>query len=266
MNENREQDRIRELIDACRPGQDDLAQPEFQLLAARINTDRRLKEQLERSQQLDSAIASTFQDVEIPAGLADRLLDALAVQGGGQPLVGDGDDPVVRRSTRRHCFTPARLAICGGIVAAAAMVVLVFAQFASRDSITTKQLADDALRWTDSAEMAPNGWLDLKGRVSRRYPFNLPRNAQLGPPLKWQTVGKSVAACYDLQARDGGGPAYLIVVPNKKVTGFPVRPRLVHKTGGRCVAVWTANGHLYALVFEGKARRFDQLIPAMPTA
>ena len=69
--------RLLEMLEACRPGHDDLAQPELQPLADELTRDERLQTAWARSQRHDAEIARAMLDVATPAGLLDRLLATL---------------------------------------------------------------------------------------------------------------------------------------------------------------------------------------------
>ena len=69
--------KIRELLDACRPGSDDLDAAEMQPARDQLADDPRLAEGFARSQKLDARLSRVFREVPVPEGLADRLLDRL---------------------------------------------------------------------------------------------------------------------------------------------------------------------------------------------
>jgi hypothetical protein len=71
---------LRELLDALRPGSDDLSRSEFAELVQRLQRDPQFKEVAARSQRLDQAISDAMHDLPIPAGAVDRLLARLEVQ------------------------------------------------------------------------------------------------------------------------------------------------------------------------------------------
>ena len=260
MNEKQEQTRIRELIDACRPGHDDLTQGEFQELAARIQSDRELDETFERSQQLDGAIARAMVDVEVPAGLADRLLDVFDVAETQEFGGGDHVETSVH-TTRRRWLTAPRAAILGGVAAVIAILALV--QFAAPDPVTQQQLARYASEWTIGGEAESYEWRSVEQALPK-YPDGLPRRARLRPQ-GWRAIEGSTAACYDLLPGDNGQAVYLVVWPNREGVGFSSSPTLVGETAGWCIAVWSKKGHLYALVIRGGERRFRRLVPSAPT-
>ena len=70
-------DTIREQMDACRPGKLDEMCPEMSHLAAALENDAELRQTFALSQQVDQRLQDAYQDVVVPAGLADRLLASL---------------------------------------------------------------------------------------------------------------------------------------------------------------------------------------------
>src|SRR5688572_2368552 len=76
---------LREQIDACRPGSDDLSLPGLAELAQAAQEDRAVAEELDRSQRFDRAVLSALHDVPVPGDLCERLL-AQAAEGGAAPL------------------------------------------------------------------------------------------------------------------------------------------------------------------------------------
>src|SRR5688572_16217343 len=69
---------FREQIDACRPGSDDLSLPALVGLAAAVDRDRGVAEELSRSQRFDRAVSTAMHDLPLPAGLLERLEARLA--------------------------------------------------------------------------------------------------------------------------------------------------------------------------------------------
>ena len=65
--------RIREAMEACRPGSDDLEDPALVFLAEQLAADPKLGHVFERLQRLDGTVAEAFGDVPVPDGLADRI-------------------------------------------------------------------------------------------------------------------------------------------------------------------------------------------------
>ena len=69
--------RIREELDACRPGSGDLRDPELSVAARAVETSAEDRLAFERIGQWDAAIGQVVQRVAVPAGLADQILASL---------------------------------------------------------------------------------------------------------------------------------------------------------------------------------------------
>ena len=71
--------RQRELIEASRPGAADLglSEAEANELRALLAEDPSLAAELERVHAWDASLTAAFDDVELPAGLADRIRAAV---------------------------------------------------------------------------------------------------------------------------------------------------------------------------------------------
>src|SRR2546426_12779898 len=71
--------RLREQIDACRPGGDDLALPALAELAQSIKDDPALAEEVRCCQAFDCLVGAAIHDVSVPADLRERLIAATAM-------------------------------------------------------------------------------------------------------------------------------------------------------------------------------------------
>jgi hypothetical protein len=137
-------DELREQIDACRAGSDDLHLPELAGLAQAVGHDgaaentadeTAIAREFDRSQRFDRSVVSALHDVSVPAGLLERLLaqTAAAKLEGTATLEGSvdravesadttpaGEASVVKAPTSR---TSRRWLIGAGVLAASALAV-----------------------------------------------------------------------------------------------------------------------------------------------
>lgn len=65
-------------IESCRPGSDDLRQLDLSDVARHLAQDAEARACFERTQQWDAKVAAAMHQVEVPGGLAARLLTTLA--------------------------------------------------------------------------------------------------------------------------------------------------------------------------------------------
>jgi hypothetical protein len=69
--------KLDEMIDACRPGSEDIGLPGLSPLADRIEGDPDLHDRYQRTQRLDARLVRAIDDVAVPAGLRERILARL---------------------------------------------------------------------------------------------------------------------------------------------------------------------------------------------
>ena len=69
--------KLHEMIDACRPGSEDVELPEMAPLADQIVADADLRSRYQRTQQLDARLVRAIDEIAVPAGLHERILAGL---------------------------------------------------------------------------------------------------------------------------------------------------------------------------------------------
>jgi Ubiquitinol-cytochrome C reductase Fe-S subunit TAT signal len=276
-----ERRQIRQQIDSCRPTVDDLGLEELVPLAERMEVDRELRETFARAQRLDGRIARAMDDVPVPAGLSDRILDALAADGAviGQcaPHVPFVSEPQTRRE--RDEYTTA-LADCAGqchtrqttrrrwlvsVAAGAAVVVAAVAvwHFRSQPSpLSVESLLASGGRWHAELSRSSSWHVLPPGQMINAYP---PATAVRAVPHRWADVSALVgrpAVAYDLS--DGREhQATLFVIPAAVPGAAATPPRSPgSNTGGRQIGVWQVGGLVYVLVVEGDVQRYQNLLDA----
>ena len=85
---------LRERIDACRPGSNDLDQPEMADVARLLEKDARVRQLYLSVQRNDESLAAAFRDVSVPAGFEGRILAAMAENGGVPAMYGAEPAPL----------------------------------------------------------------------------------------------------------------------------------------------------------------------------
>jgi hypothetical protein len=179
-------DRLREQIDCCRPGSSDLALAELAELAAAVQRDRGLAEELAATQQFDARLREALLDVPLPAGLADRLLVAATSQ-----LGGDGAG-VVEVKTAPPTWRLDRLMsrrqwlVAGGSLAAGVLLAVSAFKFARRSQpvVTRSELADAAAAWRDLVRASANSWSPSTAPLPKGVTLD---PAVTGPVQQWQS-------------------------------------------------------------------------------
>ena len=248
--------RIREGIEACRPGSDDLLDPQLADVAQAIGQDADARAAEDRVQKWDVAIASALEQVPVPAGLAERLLARLqtAVENtnpdapallaesatAAQQVPGVGEDAVdapLRRSIwqRRHW--------AGASLAAIAAAVLVIAAGYWMQVDSDLPLDQLAARWH---EELTNDW-----HPAERAPSDFPVGESLRvPPTRWQWIGQFTptrVVAYELVQGQTKAMLYVARMTRSGLRSTPPSsPQM--DTAGRAIGYWRSGENVYVLV------------------
>ena len=237
---------LHDLIDACRPGHEDVDLPEFSELARELAQDPKLQRLFERSQELDAAIRTTFQSVTPPPGLAERMLVAIEAasieQGEGTLAVAEARVEPVKRSSRRS------FAIWSGIASLAA-VALVFAYwFQLPEPVTSSErdIAELVDRWNAELDEQAD-WQAIANIPSQDFPTW--QHLDLRGVARWQWVTKRRSVCYDFAGT--GGTVRLFVMKQTPSAGLPTMPPDGYPSpNGWHVGAWQAKGRVYYLAVK----------------
>ena len=251
--------RIREGIEACRPGVDNLLDPELAALpelaeAARaVQGDPAARLLRERVQNWDVAISSSMAEVPVPADLAERILAQLAAEtapSSAPPLLSGAvtaavqDQPHVEGAIevlkpslwqRRHWAGASLSAI-----AAAAAVVAVGYWLQSDSDLPLDQLAG---HW--QSELT-NEWQPASGAPSN---FSVPAAIRV-PPTRFQRIGwltPTPVVAYELVQ---GNTKAILYVAKMDRAGLPSTPPPSPSTDatGQVVSYWHSGDFVYVLV------------------
>jgi hypothetical protein len=242
MNVSRQ---IREQIDACRPGSDDLALPELAEVAAAVEQDGAVAAELARSQRFDQAVSVAMHELPLPAGLAERVLAALEANKLSPAPAPPGADSA-RGWSRRRWLT---LAVS---LAALLLIAVTARQFirGTPRQITQEDLSQAVAAW--DAAVASNPW------VKSPVPVTVPKGINVPPGAGWQTVlmppgcsGNAVAI--NLIPPGGKARAMLVVVSSTAKFNAGPRPAgltLSRWAGSIAAAAWQSRDSnvLYVLI------------------
>jgi hypothetical protein len=255
-----DQERLQQLIDACRPGRNDLREPELAALADHLAHDADAAAAYERNQRFDAAVGAAFRDAPVPAGLEERLLAAVGATPSISTDLEQIDSPVKGRRLRisRRWFWGSAAAIAASI-----FVAVVVGHFRTVPEVTPDELVAQTQVVLDDADFRrPEAWKPVSEDGLRRFPT---RYLKMGPD-GWRRTDAGV---------DGRAIAYRIPVRNKTAYLFVISPKgspvgltgapsgLSGATGGWKMAAWTAGGVIYVLAFNDDLRA---LLSTPPTA
>jgi hypothetical protein len=258
------QQQLREMIDACRPGRDDLHEPELSALADHLAQDEDARRVWEKSQRLDAALSAAFRDVPVPADLESRLLARFD----NAPATKDEEIVARRRSSRRTWLATL---VSGGVAAAVAAMFYLFG--AAPEEISQEELIRESQEWLTALELDDpqrddRQWRELDEASIRAFPVT----QVAASPVRWRYVATDFgrkSRVYQLRVGNRQ-TAYLVVVPtNKQVGGaggVPPRGSFPQATGGWRIGAWQAGGNLYVLAVEGSEALYRSLVPTRTTA
>ncbi len=243
---------IREGIDACRPGSDDLRLPEMADVARAVARDAAVRDLYEQTQRADAAVSKAFHEVSIPEGLAERLLEAIQ-----QPSDAAGVSP--RRSRRVWLWSSA----AATLTTAAALVVAICLWSPGPQEMGIDDLVNLAQgSFYDAVE---NGqWDHQMERAPVDHP---PCSSVLPTAVAWQRVKTDLdrtTIVYDLTPPGKRRVILMVARSRVAVPGLrsvpPSPPQST--TGGFAIGAWRRGELTYVLIVEGDERRYGRLIKA----
>lgn len=245
---------IKQALDACRAGSQDLASPELRQVARQLAEDPQLQATYARLQKLDIAIGAALSDVPVPEGLPARILAQLersatvklrsselpSAASHEQPAQGGAHRGWNRRFSRRNVMR------VGTGLAATLLVSASLAYYLRSPSASLDQLVIAA----GAGNLPGSAWQPLA-----EAPRNLPLPAGFARASSWQsvTVSGAVGAAYNLSTSPRRR-AVLYVLP-LHIAGLPSSPpsRPQSETGGQLIGAWQSGGLVYVLVVSGPA-------------
>ncbi len=263
--------KLREMLEACRFDQDDLAQPEMRELAETLAASPQWRGLFERLQLFDAAASAAFRDVPVPDGLQERILARLAVEDGPRDVA--NSEPVVARNGQGAGETPSGtlrtsrrrwlLAASGLAAAAAGLLWGVFGLFSPVESISRAELIAAAIERfvNEPAE---------RGQVLAASPSRFPLSEALVAltsgqiaVIRWRPVNDFFGAEVDAFDLIGSqGRVATVYAGRFAVEGLPaeVPPRPMLSTAETSASAWREHDVVYVLVVEGGDRAYERLV------
>lgn len=256
--------RQREMIDACRPGGEDLRDPGMVALADHLAQDEDARRVFDKVQRLDAALTAAFHDAPLPSGLEERLLAALRVA--PAPTASPVAEPLVSPSRRRLLK-----AFAGAIAAslAAAVGYVWYETVGERQEIGRDRLVQEAQQWLmDLRHEVDADWINVDAESLPHFPVQ----AIAAAPTQWRYTttlwgGKSRVFRFPLHNRQW---AYVFVVPTRHafvgVGSAPPRASMPEATAGWRIGAWQSGSHLFVLAVDGPEAVYRSLIRTRATA
>ncbi|MCG8587108.1 MAG: hypothetical protein MI757_20580 [Pirellulales bacterium] len=247
-------------IEVLRTGHDDFADPDLAHVAQAVQDDPSLAERLSRIERSDEQLAAAFHDVDVPAGLEDRLLAGLATNA-ESPTSADGHDalPSVERRAPSNRVVWAAVATVAASIVVAAWVIPRDAEvdLTKRDALLDQAIAffnnDTTTGGTAMADQLPPSNLAISDDVRHTDGATWrPIDDFLGTP----------AVAYDLVG-PRGEQATLYVTERRlqaleMVTLPSTKPDL--STGGISATCWQNDDLLYVLVVAGEREQYGTFV------
>lgn len=275
---------IQQAIDACRPGSEDLQQPEMALLAEAVLRDPGVRRRYERSLRFDAGVRQAFRDVPVPDGLGERLLAAVDSARGDSARVGamaeastcatcsPANHEVATQSKAEGRWPGARrrrvwsvvAGTCTAIAVLAAVALLV-PYFRAAEPLPDDRLPGEILAWSEA--VVRQGWNeDLLAAQALTRPLD---RAVRANPRRWCSIATaydSQTVVYDVASR--GGELALVFCMRCPVSRSQLPPlppgTAFSATGGLTLGVWRRGDLVYVLAVRGGPNRYRQLIESSP--
>lgn len=255
---------LREQIDACRPGSDDLALAGLADLAQAVESDCAVAAELDRSQRFDRAVVSALHEVPAPGDLLSRLLaqaerNKQLVASEGATVVNAPapatSAPPAKRGARRWILAGVGLAALAASLAALGL----FLPEPARD-VSQSELAEAAADWFSEAAGRNDGWTAY---TTKRAPHTALRVTPTRSRQMKTNFGP--ATIYDLSSSRGG--AFLVVLSTRN--RFDVDPLpfadVRGASRGLSIGAWQSGDQLFVLVSKN-GLRLDELLRRRPAA
>lgn len=242
---------LRELMQCCRPDLSDLSEEAARALAEALEQDAQLRHEWESLQEWDLAIERGLQDVDVPPGLADRLVAATQAEA---PRPAPAPYAFIRSPLA------ARLVAAGALAATVLIAVYLIGPWSDR--LTATQLADASRSWI--AQLDQEAWRGSAAPTAE-FPWDPGVNLSV---VGWQPCsqlthppgGQSVV--YRAMLPPARTTAYLFVIHTSNGRQLPTVPPTVpdSTTGNICVGVWKSGDYVYVLVVPGTQHQYLQAL------
>lgn len=233
-------------VEACRPGSDDLESPEMEPVRAAVASDATVAQQFEAIQRFDAKLGDVMRQGDVPRGLEDRVLQALAAASGESVETPAPGVRPARRIGRRRVWTVVAIA---ATVAAIATGAALWRFLVDEHQLARTDIEEQAAGWCDA--LAETDW--RRDAVPQQtYPF---ATEVLASPDAWQPVSLPGAAGEAVAYRiapPAGVRRMTLLVLKARVSGVPqLPPPHPYKTQDRLVAAWQFGGNVVVLVIQG---------------
>jgi hypothetical protein len=270
-----------EALESCPLGDCDMTDPAMAHLTDQMAANPELEKILDRIEHLDGKIAAAFQDVSIPPGLIQRVLDRLSpaqkeIPASSQSNVKPDqptnmDDPDKATSSPlqgKRNVSRRRLLVAGGLLSTAMLLfIALWLNFHNAKSYSEQTIIDEAIRFFE-ADTAHGRTLLTEKSPPKVYPFS--RAVFFSTDVYWRGIhdflGRSGIA-YDLPGHNGRRATLYVI--KQSVEGLGNEPQYhPFTTGGFSASAWQEGGLLFVLVVQGEPNTYQNYLnlPRSPVA
>ena len=214
----------------------------------------------------ERTLEDAFQDVPVPEGLEQRILERLASAApiAAVSIAECSPEPTTAVAVRRR--RPARRWwwLLAGSAVAACVLVAVFVRMQSPSDYGKSEVLDVGMAFfdegaTQSDPLAP----EQRPAVLADYPIS--RDVLQPPGTRWREISGFLdrrGVAYDMKGWGGRRATLVVVHYRRAIAGLPSKPppRPLRTTGGRSAAAWQADGLLYVLVVDGRQHVYGRFL------
>lgn len=263
-------EKVYDALEGYRPGQLETPGVADQAIRDQLLEDDVLQAQFKKSQALDQQLTEVFADVPVPAGLRERLQEAIAqaVAYQGLPIddccdttgpAGDQQsEPVVVEVTEERRFSQSLrwLALAVSLL----IVAAVWRQFQPVEPVSPELLAGQATTWTERVMAAGHDWnSDL-----RQSPSTHPIDSYVLPkPQRWSRLKTNIdprAVVYDLSSLKTDRLLLFVFRSRQSYQVPQVALQELMGTGALTVGAWQQGDLLYVMVGRRNGPALQQFI------
>jgi hypothetical protein len=263
-------EKVYDALEGYRPGQLETPGVADQAIRDQLLEDDVLQAQFKKSQALDQQLTEVFADVPVPAGLRERLQEAIAQAVAYQglpideccdttgPAEDQQSDPVIVEVTEERRFSQSLrwLALAASLL----IVAAVWRQFQPAEPVSPELLAGQATTWTERVMAASHDWnSDL-----RQSPSTHPIDSYVLPKAqRWSRLKTNIdprAVVYDLSSLKTDRLLLFVFRSRQSYQVPQVALQELMGTGALTVGAWQQGDLLYVMVGRRNGPALQQFI------
>jgi hypothetical protein len=251
-----------ELLAAVRPHSDDLHQPEFASLRARLPGSTQLRAAAQEIEQFDDGVRAALHDARVPADLAERLIARLALSDdGAQQIEAEAVVEVAAESSAETVGRFRQRRAWWTIGIAASLLIAATAVWKSREPAPLRSEEISTLAQEDWQQQLGGDWIRAA----------LPSGYKIPPLLEhfvagWQKIVTSQRDAIAVRLIRDQQIATLFIIKghidqaDQVPTSMPRQPQST--TGGFAMGYWQQQDTVNVLLVEGDRQTYQHFVPS----